>query len=191
MDNLKWIESTGGPLVLIADKSYQLWSGTLKRVSYLENRFEHADDFMDPDESDYGKACGVQDYLGVVDIGNDFALILGDEPLLTTTLETRDGHFIIARWIYADDKFFVEQNLQALNVDDINTWEMSLMFRLSSDTQFLFDSSLHSGMLDKGESNYLSLSIPTGLNKIWTSIYKPDSKTKLLIHKFERINGLD
>ena len=46
MESLKWIDSNGGPLVLISDKSYKLWSGILKRSSYLENKFEEADDFM-------------------------------------------------------------------------------------------------------------------------------------------------
>lgn len=187
MDRFRWIESTGGPLVLIADKSYQLWSGTLKRVSYLENRFEHADDFMDPDESDYGKACGVQDYLGVVDVGNDFALILGDEPLLTTALETRDGRFILARWIYADDNLFVENTLKVLKIDNINHWELGLTFSISSDAQYLFDSASNSRLLSEGEEK-LSLSIAKGSYEIWTSVYEPNEKTKLLIHRFDRIN---
>lgn len=83
MDRLKWVASEGGPLILISDKSKNLWSGILKRSSYLANKIEEADDFLDADEADYGKACLVQDYLGVVNVGNDTALVLGDEPLLS------------------------------------------------------------------------------------------------------------
>lgn len=187
MDKLKWIESTGGPLIMITDKSFPLWSGTLKRTSYLANKFEEADDFMDPDETDYGKACEVQDYLGEVDIGNEFALVLGDEPLLTTALKTRDGSFILARWIYADDSLFVENTLKVLEIDKINHWELGLTFSISSDIQYLFDSASNSRLLSEGEEKLL-LNIAKGSYEIWTSVYEPNAKTKLLIHRFDRIN---
>jgi hypothetical protein len=63
MDRLKWIDSAGGPLIIISDKSYNLWNGILKRSSYLDNKIEDADDFLNTDKADYGKACLVQDYL--------------------------------------------------------------------------------------------------------------------------------
>jgi hypothetical protein len=128
MDKLKWIDSAGGPLVLISDKSYKFWSGILKRNSYLENKFEEADDFMNTKETDYGKACEVRDYLGVVEIGSDVALIFGDEPLLTTVLDSTDKKVIAARWVYADSETFVEQALKNLDTTRIKNWVLSLTF---------------------------------------------------------------
>ena len=188
MDRLKWIDSAGGPLVLISAKSYKLWSGILKRSSYLENKFEDADDFMNAEEADYGKACEVQDYLGVVDIGNDFALIFGDEPMLTTVLNTTDKKVIAARWVYADSEAFVDQILKELDTTKIKNWQLSLTFNLSSDKQYLFDSASEGSILEKDNEAYLSLNILQGQYNLWTSIYEPDEKTQLLIHKFEPTN---
>jgi hypothetical protein len=100
----------------------------------LENKFEDAVDFMDAEETDYSKAYKVQDYLGLVDIGNDFALIFGDEPMLTTILNTTDRKVIAARWVYADDENFVDQILKGLDTTKIENWQLSLTFNLSRKT---------------------------------------------------------
>lgn len=188
MDKLKWIQSEGGPLVLISDNSYNLWSGTLKRSLYLDNKIEEADDFLNADEADYGKACLIQDYLGVVNTGDDIALVLGDEPLLTTVFHAVDGKVVIARWYYGESKESVESSLRTIDLSSINNWESPLTFKLSSNRQYLFDSACHGNALDEESNDYLPVNIKEGDYKIWTSIYEPDDKTKLLIHKFDITN---
>jgi hypothetical protein len=188
MNRLKWIDSAGGPLILISDKSYNLWSGILKRSSYLDSKIEDADDFLNADVADYGKACLVQEYLGIVDIGNDTALVLGDEPLLTTVFHSVDNRVVIARWYYGEDKELVDNYLKTIDLNSIDNWEFALTLKLSSDRQYLFDSAFSASMLDKGANECLSLNIKQGDYKIWTSIYEPDDKTKLIIHKFDTTN---
>ncbi len=186
MDKLKWIESAGGPLILISDKCYSLWSGILKRSSYLDNKTEDADDFLNADKADYGKACLVQDYLGIVNIGNDTALVLGDEPLLTTVFHSIDNRVVIARWFYGENEALVDKYLKAIDLNSIANWKFASTLKLSSDRQFLFDSACSASMLPEKENNkWLSLNIKQGDYKIWTSIYEPDDKTKLIIHKFD------
>ncbi len=187
MDRLKWIDSAGGPLILISDKSYKLWSGILKRSSYLDNKVEDADDFLNADEADYGKACLVHDYLGVVNVGDDNVLVLGNEPLLTTVFHSIDGKVVIARWYYGEDEELVDNYLKTIDLDSID-WEFVLALKLTSERQFLFDSACSASMLDKGNNDYLSLNIKQGDYKIWTSIFEPDDKTKLIIHKFDMAN---
>lgn len=188
MDKLKWIQSEGGPLVLISDNSYNFWSGTLKRSLYLDDKIEEADDFLNADEADYGKACLIQDYLGVVKIGDDIALVLGDEPLLTTVFNSVDGKPIIARWHYRESKDSVEGTLRTIDLNSINNWESPLTFKVSSNRQFLFDAAYYGNALDEEGNDYLPINIKQGDYKIWTSIYEPDDKTRLLIHKFESTN---
>jgi hypothetical protein len=188
MDRLKWIESAGGPLVLISDKSYELWSGILRRSAYLDNRIEEADDFLNADETDYGKACLVQDYLGVVNIGDDIALVLGDEPLMTTAFHSVNDKVIIARWYYGESVESVDNSLKSIDLNSIDNWELSLTFKVSSDKQYVFDAASYANELDKESNGYLSVSIKEGDYQIWTSIYEPDDKTKLLIHKFDTTN---
>ena len=186
MNKLTWIESAGGPLILISDSSYNLWSGILRRSSYLNNQIEEADDFLNADEADYGKACLIQDYLGVVNVGNDSALVLGDEPLRTTVFHSVDSRVVTARCYYGESEESVDNYLKTIDLTSIDNWEFSLTFRLSSDRQYLFDSACFASMLVTGSSDYLSINIKQGEYKIWTSIYEPDNKTILLIHKFEK-----
>jgi hypothetical protein len=188
MDKLKWIASAGGPLILISEKSYNLWSGILKRSSYLDNQIENNNDFLNAEETDYGKACLVQDYLGIVNVGNDTALVLGDEPLLTTVFLSVDSRVVIARWYYGEDEESVDSYLKTIDLNSIDNWEFSLTLKLSCSKQYLVDSACSASMLDKGNNDYLSLNIKQGHYKIWTSIFEPDDKTKLILHKFDTTN---
>ena len=188
MDKLKWIDSAGGPLILISDKSLKLWSGILKRSSYLDSKIEDADDFLDADEADYGKACLVEGYLGIVDVGSDTALVLGDQPFLTTIFHSVDNKVVIARWYYGDDEQTVDNYLKTIDLNSIINWEFALTLKVTSDRQYLFDSACSSSMLDKGNTEILIVNIKEGDYKIWTSIYEPDDKTKLIIHKLELTN---
>jgi hypothetical protein len=188
MDKLKWIDSAGGPLILISDKSYRLWSGILKRSSYLDNSIEEADDFLGADEADYGKACTVQDYLGVVTVGSDTALVLGDEPMLTTIFYTLNDKVVIARWYYGEDEQSVDNYLKKIDLNSIDNWEFSLTINLSSDKQYLFDSACSASMLNQGNNEFSIVNIKQGEYNIWTTVYEPDDKTKLIVHKLEATN---
>jgi hypothetical protein len=188
MNRLKWIDSTGGPLVLISDKNYERWSGILKRISYLDNKIEEAVNFLDADETDYGKACLINDYLGIVEVGNDIALILGDEPMMTTVFYSVNGKVLIARWCYGEDKELVDNILKDIDLNSIENWEFELQFNLSSNRQYLFDSACSSSMLASEIDGYLQLDIRQGQYAIWTSIYEAIDNTKLILHKFETTN---
>jgi hypothetical protein len=63
-----------------------------------------------------------------------------------------------------------------------------LTFNLSSDKQYLFDSASEASILEKDDEAYLSLNILKGQYSLSTTIYEPDEKTQLLIHKFDLIN---
>ncbi len=188
MHSLRWIHSAGGPLILISESSYKLWSGILKRSSYLDKKIEDADDFLDADEADYGKACLIQDYLGLINVGDDAVLVLGDEPLLTTIYNSADAKVVIARWYYGEDEQLVESYLNTIDLNSIDNWEFALILNLSSDKQYLFDSACSASMLDKGNNEFMTINIKPGEYKIWTSIYEPEEKTKLIIHKLEATN---
>ncbi len=73
-----WVSSTGGPLLAAPQSALSLWMG--------------ADSAEGPVESwgDYGRACAIDGYIGVVAVGTQHALVLGDEPAMTTYL-ARNG----------------------------------------------------------------------------------------------------
>jgi hypothetical protein len=51
-----------------------LWTGASSTDGHVENW------------SDYGRACAVEGYIGVIALGQRQSLVLGDEPAMTTYL---------------------------------------------------------------------------------------------------------
>jgi hypothetical protein len=96
------------------------------RSAYLNNYLVDADDFLDPIEADYGKACSVNDYIGMVDIENNSVLVLGDEPMLTTVFSSSDSKVGLARWYYAPDNSegAIDQLLLNLDTESIDNWNL-------------------------------------------------------------------
>ncbi|WP_328393698.1 Imm21 family immunity protein [Nocardia sp. NBC_00416] len=69
-----WVHSAGGPLLIAPESELGHWGG--------------AEDMDGPVETwgDYGRACSVRNYIGLVAIGSQQALVLGDQPARTTYL---------------------------------------------------------------------------------------------------------
>ena len=86
MEN-RWVTSLGGPLILIPQSACHLWNGA-------------PPDYPDDEEGDYGRACAVDDYIGLIDVGHAQALVLGDYPAQTTFLP---DHGILLRKIAGND----------------------------------------------------------------------------------------
>lgn len=76
----RWIESAGGPLVVVPAASRACWMGASSR--------------------DYGDACVVDEYLGLLSLDWGAVLVLGDEPLRTTVVPRPEGPAIV-RWLHA------------------------------------------------------------------------------------------
>ena len=187
MTRLKWIDSAGGSLVLISDNVVKSWSGVLNRSAYLNELLVDSDDFLNPFEADYGKACSIHDYVGIADIENNSALVLGDEPMLTTIFYSTDSKVGIARWYYAPDNSdgLIDQLLLRLDMDSIDNWEFDLDINLNSETQYLFDSAWDGRRLDidKINDSFLLTHLKSGQYKVFTAVYEPNTETKLFLHK--------
>lgn len=72
---LPWVDTLGGPHILVPQSALPYWDGAPMNAS--------------EDEGDYGRACSVWSYVGLIDVGPAHALVLGSEPGLTTFLADR------------------------------------------------------------------------------------------------------
>src|SRR5262245_31751278 len=101
----KWINSAGGPLLLLPMGQLESWNG-----------FEQVDAGKCPD---YDRACEIQEFLGVVSVGQGKGIVLGGEPMETAWLPfiEKSGGTLI-RWIYANDEASVDSHLKCIP-DDI------------------------------------------------------------------------
>lgn len=81
-----WVSSAGGPLLVAPQSALPLWTGAGSTAGPVESW------------GDYGRACAVDGYIGVIPIGQRQALVLGDEPARTTYLPS---YRLFLRWAAA------------------------------------------------------------------------------------------
>lgn len=161
---MKWIESLGGPLVLVPKSLVGAWGG-----SNLEHPMEG---------DDYGRACSIEDYQGVIPIGSGFGLVLwgGCDP--TTILETHRG-WVLLRWQGADSDAMMLECVYK-NIDRAQVLEQ--MEHNVIEAEYVLFDSVYSGK-DLEES--LDLKLVPGAYRITTRSYS-EPRTEFLAHLFER-----
>ena len=186
MNKRKWITTTGGPIAILPVAELKNWSGvfSVKSVEAREIIFVPDNDFLNPDLTDYGKACEIEDFIGTLDCGNDKAVILGDEPA-STCVETFEKAVYIVRWIYAENDEAAEFYLQPDKLKVLSDWTLNEIIKVKKPDYVMFDSAEIGFKLDENEAIYFTLRISE--HQLRTCEFKPDDETFLLIHKFEKI----
>ncbi|MEU7829719.1 Imm21 family immunity protein [Nonomuraea sp. NPDC049129] len=137
-----WVSTAGGPLIAVPKSKLNSWAGV--------------DDNDGPVETwgDYGRACAVEGYIGLVTVGTQQALVLGDEPAMTTYLPAER---LFLRWAAANSETeLVEAAKRALAVEpawdddeDLN-WEVR-------EAVVLFDSAIPGAELEPDERLIIDL----------------------------------
>lgn len=87
VSTVKWLESGGGPLCFVPREVLELRRGAAEPSAASAG-------------SDYDRACGIPDELGVLDLVGGAALVLADEPHATTWMPRDDGGWLV-RWVSA------------------------------------------------------------------------------------------
>lgn len=68
-----WVASLGGPLILIPESACPLWGGA--PPNYPD------------DKGDYGRACQVDDYIGLIEVGRVAAFLASDHARSMTSTQ--------------------------------------------------------------------------------------------------------
>lgn len=136
-----WVTSLGGPLILVPQSAGHHWGGA--PPTYPDN------------EGDYGRACEVDGYVGLIGVGAAQALVLGDMPARTTFLPRNN---ILIREIAGDE---ADADLPALVtriLPDV-TWQPGPVWTVTEPV-ILFDS-VHSWE-DMITEEHLIIDLPKG-----------------------------
>jgi len=137
-----WVTSLGGPLILVPHSACPLWRGA--PPNYPE------------EEDDYGRACAVDGYIGLIDVGHAKALVLGDYPARTTFLP---GHRILLREIAGgNDEEIIAAALGALPAID---WQSQLTWEIT-EPLILFDSAYDYPHVVSAGEEQLRIDLPPG-----------------------------
>ena len=130
--------------------------------------------------TDYDRACHVENYLGLIDVGVGRGLILDDDPMPTTWYVNRANqkHKMLVRLNYTDDQTNIYELLSHLP-DDI--WRTTgIAFTANSEILHLFDA-VDSGL---ATDDYLTIELAEGSYHIFTATYEPNIRTSLILHNF-------
>lgn len=169
-NSLAWIESAGGPLLLLEENLLPFWRGC----------FSDSDDAL----TDYDRACDVNDYIGAIDVNSRQAIILGDEPLSTAWWSSANKkQSFLVRWDYAENETAVIESLK--NLPKISWQKTDIEFQVKEGKLILFDSACSGSDVD----DCLRIEIQKARYSIETLHYKPDNQTSLILYRFGNAAG--
>ncbi|MFD4613102.1 immunity 21 family protein [Streptomyces sp. NPDC058451] len=160
---VEWVESEGGPLIVVPEVVLSSWSG--------------AD--SDESETDYDRACGVDGYAGLVAVGQSQALVLGDDPASTSFLPER-GLFV--RWCAAESEEELLGSVDAALADA--AWEPEQLWDVPGPV-VLFDSAWPGDELEP--ENHLRVDLEPGRYSVRATYVEPNPETWLNLVQLQRL----
>ncbi|WP_405922589.1 Imm21 family immunity protein [Streptomyces sp. NBC_00035] len=110
---LAWVQSMGGPLIVVPVSALNQWGGSTK-----EGTLAGSGAVVD----DYDRACEVDDFAALIEIGSSGAqaLLLADEPATSCYLEE---HQVFLRRLAADSEADLLAAAEAVMTDPSTEWE--------------------------------------------------------------------
>jgi hypothetical protein len=133
--------------------------------------------------SDYDRACEVEDYVGVIKVGDDEALVLGDMPSHTARVVVDSSAVLFIRWIWADDENQVVNAMKGFSIAQQDWANMDLEIRFPVSDIVLFDSSYPGEAVEE----MLEMTIELGAYKPQTLSYEPSPATNLFLILLQKI----
>ena len=158
---MQWLDTGGGPFVLISSRSAPRWSGV--RGAGSPNDFE--------------RACDVADYLGAIPFADGDALVLGDDPFPTAYIGAPAfGGGYIVRMLWGEDMVEATRSVHRLMPEAWTT--EPLVFDAGRDGLVLFDA------VHPGEQAPHRIEVPLGPGRyaIASADWEDDTMC-LLIHR--------
>lgn len=175
-----WVSGDGGPLILMEEKYLANWKGCEEpsngRVVEANSRWglEVA--------TDYDLACDVEEYLGLINVGEGKALILGGDEMATTWFplsENQEG--ILIRWGYGNSESEVIDFAKLLAGEFEENENIKFSVENSELVLFVAAESGNDKVYPRLKFNLLS-----GVYKIST-IEREDEQTSVICHHFRKI----
>jgi hypothetical protein len=186
VNEMQWVQSGGGPLIVIPVEIAHHWRGD-GGLGLPDGDLSIVWETV-RDHTDYGRGCGMDDYLGILEVGPGRCLVLGDEPMATTFFPIEEGG-VFVRWIYAENE---EDVVRAVRSVPESLWErFPQTFDVGKAGLLLLDSACPGDdlrpPLAKGIYSWMKLSVPNGTYQVYTADYEPDDRTHLILHRLQRL----
>jgi hypothetical protein len=179
-DSLVWLDDENAPLLLVSRSHVADWEGIdpPSNGRIVKATFRWGD--ADAPATDYDRACDVNDYLGLLSVGNGTGLILNDMPMTTAwrAFSGNKGGWLIRYWM-ADSEADV---LAAFNALPNEIWEdTGTTFTVDTEPLYVFEVPENGKDLDSIE--HLTMELSPGDYSIETAVYETKS-AGLVAHRF-------
>ena len=160
---MKWIQSNGGPLVLIPRVHLDVWHGIEREVG----------DSM----THYDRACAVEADVAVLRVQGIDVLVLGDEPFSTAWVPEHNGGLLV-RWVYADSEKAIIDSIRSNSLSP-TLMPNGVSFPAAGPCR-LFDAA-EPGAHILGHS--LDLDLVGGQYAVTSAMVSPSRDLRLLVHR--------
>lgn len=174
---IRWIESDGGPLLLLSSAQLTAWSGYA---------IELEADGPSSSETDYERACAVEDYLGLIAVADGQGVVLGDEPMATAWRSVSSVEGIFIRWVYGEDEGQMSEYMSHIGTVQWRPTGVSLA--VAGEPLYLFDAAWPGA--DVIEYEYLKISLDAGTYSFDTGTLRAGDRTELILHRLRRTQGI-
>ncbi|MFF1904025.1 Imm21 family immunity protein [Kitasatospora sp. NPDC058218] len=161
---VRWVESQGGPLVVVPEAVLAAWSGSAGG---------------DESVADYDRACAVEGLTGVLPVGPSEALVLADEPASTAWLREQ-GVFV--RWSAAESEEALLGSADAALL--AAAWEPEVIWQVPGSV-VLFDASWTGEECRQEE--HLRIDLVAGRYAVRAAYVEPDARTWLTLVRLRRL----
>ncbi|HJU90159.1 MAG TPA: Imm21 family immunity protein [Gemmatimonadaceae bacterium] len=162
--SLEWLESNGGPLLLLSEDLLESWHGADGPMSGA---------------TDYERACATRQPLERIRVGSGFGLVLGDEPISTAWMPDASGSGgVLVRLSSAADQAVAERAVRQGAKGGLPRGSSMVMPVRSA--LVLFDAA-HSGTDLPPKA--LRIELAPGEYEVDTLSLQPDPDTTLLLHR--------
>lgn len=159
---IAWLDTGGGPFVLMPDEVSRSWGGITSRQK----------------PSHYDIAAGVTNYLEVIDVAGNDALVLGDAPYRTAWLpQPAQGGGYIVRVLWASDEDDVQRAIADVGVDGWS--DEGVAIDVGSGKMVMFDAADRIGQA----LVRLRFELAPGRYVLATQDLQPSEATCLMIHR--------
>ncbi|WP_327234770.1 immunity 21 family protein [Streptomyces sp. NBC_01317] len=164
-EELRWIESSGGPFVVLPASRLTHWLGS--------------------NGSDYEAACEVEEYLGLVRVGapelEATGLVVADEPLPAVYIPDLK---CVLQWQYAPSESALVSAARR-SIEGVLDWQVGPVFDIR-DRVVMFDAAASGETLEASEM--LELPLPPGKYECFTADYSEGRDTAGRLHQFRPVN---
>jgi hypothetical protein len=167
----RWVWSEGGPLIAVPESVLHSWGG--------------APATFPADLGDYGRACAVEDEVGVIAVGDPAvpALVFGEDPSNTTYLPDRR---IFLRWYAADSEQDILAGLDAALAT--SEWEEGPVWVVNGPA-VLFDSAYAGSRIEP--RNRLRIDLESGRYRTRIAYLDIDDSTQVVAIHLVRHQEID